>query len=151
MGLFLLICRKEEMSLMHHIHVTHMTSVSCVSVKAENSFLLQAATPGIWKPAHLFSLPSNLMNSVGHKERTVLHSGLPLSKRGEKGETLGYPASSPLPYQGHGDHTMAPVTSQIVPEHTPADPWHHLSSWGKDICDPSHKPCCSSTEPPSPV
>lgn len=32
-------------------------------------------------------------------------------------ETLSSPTSPPLPYQGHGDHTVAMITSRTVPEH----------------------------------
>lgn len=43
--------------------------------------------------------------------------------------------------QGCGDQPGALFTSQMVSTHMPAAAWHPLSSWGKDICDPSHKPC----------
>ena len=150
---FLLICRQEIISLMHqHLHMWQ-DSVSCAIAKAENSFLLQAVSPGVWKFACLVSLPSNLMNFMGHREVSVLCAGPPLSNGG--GNTLSpglLPCDRP-PYagsdwsslfilvSGSGDETGALITSQMVSVYTPADAWHPLSSWGKDICDPSHKPC----------
>lgn len=76
-----------EMISLTHQHCTyglyiHQDSVFCDTVKDENSFLLQAASPGLGKSLCLVSLPSNLMNFVGHREGSVLHVGPPLSKGG---------------------------------------------------------------------
>lgn len=67
---------------MIHMAHTHQDSTFCATVKDENSFLLQAVSPVVGKSACLVSLPSNLINFVGHREGSVLNAGPPLSKGG---------------------------------------------------------------------
>lgn len=91
------------------------------------------------------------MNFLRDREVSVLHAAPPSSKGGGNSLSPGsfhvtgflklvvtdLPSSSSR--QGCGDQTRALITSQMVSTYTPADAWHPRSSWGKDICDPSHK------------